>query len=123
MRDLIKNTVFTVGLALSLGAVASERPSHFQGLPAPDLATAVSNFSDYNTRLEAAMSGDLTDAELGEIHILTYTLENALEKINADLAELTQTLEKIHIASETMDRTTLKEAGPEYIKTARTVIK
>lgn len=123
MHNLIKGALFTVGLAVAAGAVADERPSHFKGLPAPDLATAVSNFSEYNNRLEAAINGELTDADLGEIHILTYTLENALEKINVDLEALAQTLEKIHIASETANRDVLKDAGPVYLTTSRSVIK
>ncbi len=123
MRNLIKGAVLAVGLAVAAGAVADEQTGHFKGLAAPDLTTAVSNFSEYNNRLEKALSGDLTNADLVTIHELTYTLENALEKINVDLEELAQTLEKVHVASETFNRDALKEAGPAYLKTSRIVIK
>lgn len=123
MRNLFKGAVFAVGLAVAVGAVAEEQARHFKGLAASDLQTAVNNFSEYNNRLETALSGDLTDADLAAIHELTYTLENALEKINVDLEELAQTLEKVHVASETFNRDALKEAGPAYLETSRIVIK
>ncbi|MDY0250654.1 MAG: hypothetical protein RBR45_11475 [Pseudomonas sp.] len=123
MKNLIKGAVLTMSLAVAGAAIADERPGHFKGLPAPDLQTAVTHFSEYNDRLEKALSGDLSDADLVTIHELTYTLENALEKITVDLDELAQTLEKVHVASETFNRDALKEAGPAYLKTSRIVIK
>lgn len=123
MHNVFKGVVLAVGLAVAAGAVAEESVGHFKGLAAPDLETAVSNFSEYNNRLETALSGELTDNDLMTIHKLTYTLENALEKINIDLEELAQTLEKVHVASETYNRDALKEAGPAYLKTSRSVIK
>lgn len=69
------------------------------------------------------LNGELTDNDLMTIHQLTYTLENALEKINIDLEELAQTLEKVHVASETNNREALKEAGSAYLKTSRIIVK
>ena len=87
------------------------------------LQTAVANFSEYNKRLEKALSGELTDADLMKIHELTYTLENALEKINDDLEDLADTLEEVHIASETFKRDELKKVAPQYLETSRQIIK
>lgn len=123
MKNLFKGTVLAVSLAVAAGAMAEERPDHFQGLAAPDLQTAVANFSEYNTRLEKILSGDLSDADMGAAHELTYTLENALEKIIIDLEELAETLEKVHVASETFNRDALKEAAPAYLDTARIIVK
>lgn len=123
MKNLLKGAVFAVSLTVAGGAIAEERPSHFRGLAAPDLNTAVANFSEYNNRLEKVLASELTDADLATVHELTYTLENALEKINIDLEELAEILERVHIASETANRDALKEAGPVYLSTARTVIK
>lgn len=123
MKNLLKGAVLAVSLAVAGGAVAEERPSHFRGLAAPDLNTAVANFSEYNNRLEKVLASELTDADLATVHELTYTLENALEKINIDLEELAEILERVHIASETANRDALKEVGPVYLSTARTVIK
>ncbi len=123
MKNVFKGAVLAVSLAVAGGAIAEERPDHFKGLASPDLETAVANFSEYNNRLEKALSGELTDANLVTIHELTYTLENALEKINEDLEELAETLEEVHIASETYKRDDLKKVAPVYLDTARTIIK
>lgn len=72
------------------------RTKHFKGLPAPDLA---------------------------EIHVLSYTLENALEKINEALAELADSLEEVHVASETFARDKLKKNGELYLQASRTIVK
>lgn len=123
MRKIIKGAVLAASLVVASGAVAEEQAGHFKGLAAPDLQTAVAHFSEYNNRLEQLLAGDLTDMDLVKIHELTYTLENALEKINIDLEELAHTLEKVHVASETYNRDALKEAGPAYLNTARIIVK
>ncbi len=123
MKNVIKGAVLAVSLAVAGGAMADDRPDHFKGLESPDLQTAVANFSEYNKRLEKALSGELTDADLMKIHELTYTLENALEKINDDLEDLADTLEEVHIASETFKRDELKKVAPQYLETSRQIIK
>lgn len=123
MQNLIKSTVLAVSVAMAGAVVADERPDHFEGLPSPDLQTAVENFSEYNNRLEKVLAGELTDVDLAKIHELTYTLENALEKMNSEMEELAETLEKVHVASETDDREALKEAGPAYLKTSRILVR
>ena len=123
MKNVIKGAVLAVSLAVAGGAMADDRPEHFKGLAAPDLQTAVANFSEDNKRLEKALSGELTDADLMKIHELTYTLENALEKINDDLEDLADTLEEVHIASETFKRDELKKVAPQYLETSRQIIK
>lgn len=64
----------------------------------------------------------LTPDDLNTIHLLTYTLENALEKINTDLAELAEKLELLHLASETSDANAARQYGETYLLNARTVI-
>ena len=123
MKNLFKGAVLAVSLAVVGGVMAEERPDHFQGLAAPDLQAAVANLSEYNNRLEKILSGDLSDADMSAAHELTYTLENALEKIIIDLEELAETLEKVHVASETFNRDALKEASPAYLDTARIIVK
>ena len=123
MQNLIKGAVLAVSLVVAGGAVADDdRPDHFKGLASPDLQTAVANFSEYNNRLEKAMSGELTEADMQAIHQLTYTLENALEKINDDLEELAETLEEVHLASETNNRDELKKVALAYLETARIIV-
>ncbi len=53
---------------------------------------------------------------MAEVHRLTYTIEAALEKISDELEELAETLEEIHIASETVEPETMTAKGKEYLK-------
>lgn len=124
MKNVFAVAGLTFGLAFASASFADEdRTKHFKGLPAPDLTTAVANFSEYNKLLEAKLASKLTDEDLAEIHVLTYTLENALEKINEELEELADTLEEVHVASETFDRDKLKKNGDLYLQVSRTIVK
>lgn len=111
-------------MAFASASFADEdRVQHIKGLPASDLATAVANFSEYNKLLEAKLASKLTDEDLAEIHVLSYTLENALEKINEALAELADSLEEVHVASEILAREKLKKNGDLYLQASRTIVK
>lgn len=57
------------------------------------------------------------------MHELTYTLENALRKINAELTALAGTLEAVHVASERADPATVKTQGKAYLVSTRQVVK
>ncbi|QJD59727.1 hypothetical protein HG264_12835 [Pseudomonas sp. gcc21] len=107
----------------SSSLMATERPDHFKGEAAETLPQAVSNFSEYNEKLSALVEKDeLTAAELHQVHELTYTLENALGKIQSELAELAETLEEVHVASEQSDAETVKTKGSEYLETSRQIV-
>ncbi len=113
-----------LAFAISAPTLASERPDHFKGKPAETLEQALSNFSEYNNKLSAIVVRDtLTPLELHQVHELTYTLENALEKIRAELEVLADTLEAVHVASEHSDPETAKVQGKAYLETARKVVK
>lgn len=119
---LMAATLLTMCLSTSI--LAGERPEHFEGKPAETLDQAVANFSEANGKLAAILEEDkLGPEELHEVHQLTYTLENALEKIRDDLSGLAEVLEEVHVASETMDVETVKDKGEEYLDTSRKVVK
>lgn len=104
-------------------AFADERPSHYQGQPANTLEQAVANFSEYNNRLADILAKkELTAADMHQVHELTYTLENALEKIRDELDELEDVLEEVHEASEYADIKAVQKHGKAYLETARKVI-
>lgn len=104
-------------------AQADERVDHFEGQPAETLEQAVANFSDYNERLSKVLSQDeLTAADLAKVHELTYTLENALGKINSELTSLGETLEALHLASEALNEQSARDHGQDYLETAGKVI-
>lgn len=116
MKSLIQTTVLALSSLIASHAFADAQPSR-------NLAEAVKNFSEYNTRLEQTMAQGLTPQNMAQIHELTYTLKDALEKINEEMDGLTDTLEEIHIASEAQDADEVKNHAIDYLKTARTVIK
>lgn len=103
-------------LAFSASSFATDRVEHFKGLPSPDLTTAVKNFSEYNDLLAKQLAGELTPQALAEIHQLTYTLEVALEKIGDEVKALADTLEEVHVASETSEPEKLAEEGKKYMQ-------
>lgn len=103
-------------LVFSANSFATERIDHFKGLPSPDLATAVKNFSEYNDLLAKQLAGELTPQALAEIHQLTYTLEVALEKIGDEIKALADTLEEVHVASETSEPEKLAEESKKYMQ-------
>lgn len=124
MQKFMKSAVLAVSLVVAGGAVADDdRPDHFKGLAAPDLQTAVANFSEYNKLLEQELSGELTNANLEKIHQLTYTLEVALEKIEDELDDLADVLEEVHLASETYNREAVQKVAPVYLEKARIIVK
>lgn len=115
-------TAFCSGL-IATTAVADDRPSHFKGEPAPDLKTAVANFSSYNQQLADLLNQDeLTPQDLAKVHELSYTIENALEKINEETDSMAVTLEEVHLGSETNDPERVQENGMVYLEAAQTLV-
>ncbi len=104
-------------LSFSLMNISYADPvEHFQGKEAESLAQAVSNFSKGNQRLDKLLKqASLSAGDIAAIHKLTYTLENALAKINADLDQLALTLEELHLGSEDNDAERVKKEGDKYL--------
>ncbi len=114
---------FALGTCLAASTLASERPAHFKGVPSNSLAEAVTHLSDYNRLLADTLNQELTPERMAEVHILSYTLENALKKIDEELERIAATLEEVHIASETADPQTVRTQGAHYLEAARTLVK
>lgn len=123
MKHLFTPLALAATLAFSAQGFAEQRVEHFKGLPAPDLATAVQNFSEYNDLLAKKLAVAATPESMAEVHTLTYTLEIALEKINQEVAALAETLEEIHIASETAEPEVMTAKGKEYLQVTRELAK
>lgn len=115
-------TAVVATVLLALPAIAGET-DHFKGQPANTLEQAVANISEYNNQLETLLTSELSPEVLGQIHILTYTLENALEKLDDSIDQLEDTLEKVHKASEHADSETVQSAGKQYLSNSRKIIK
>ncbi|RUO20223.1 DUF6746 family protein [Aliidiomarina haloalkalitolerans] len=105
-------------------AIAQDRVDHYKGEPSPTLEVAMKNYVEYNQRLQAVLAKEeLTTEDMVLVHELTYTLENALERIQAELEVIAETLEEVHVASETMDFETVKTSGARYLKHAKVLRK
>lgn len=116
---LVMLSLLTSGVVVA----GEDRPEHFKGLPADTLVQAVANFSQYNRELEIFIQQDnLTPQDMHEVHMLTYTLENALAKIQAELIALAEPLEAVHLASERAEPETVKTQGRVYLDNARQII-
>lgn len=124
LKPTLLSLLLASGLLAQPALADSERPDHYKGEPAETLEQAVKNFSEYNTKLEAALAAEKMDlAKLDEIHQLTYTLENALNRMRADLEELSETLEAVHKASEHAEEETVRREGAKYLETSRKLVK
>ncbi|GGE64055.1 hypothetical protein GCM10011533_15620 [Streptosporangium jomthongense] len=120
---IVRNlTAVAASLLFAVPAFASEG-DHFKGKPANTLEQAVANFSEYNNRLEDMLAGELGLEAMNEVHQLTYTLENALKKLDDEIDELEDTLEKVHKASEHADPDTVRSAGKQYLSDSRKIVR
>lgn len=125
---MIKKTTLTLAFvsifALQGTAFASsDRDQHFKGEPSHTLEQAVKNFSEYNKKLAVIMQKEkLEPVDMAEIHQLTYTLENALEKIEDALEQIEDDLEEVHQASEKGQYDKALNKGRAYLKNAQTLI-
>ncbi|MFZ7096096.1 DUF6746 family protein [Luteimonas dalianensis] len=120
-RRIFRIAIFAaaVGFASAAGA-QDERISHYSGEPADSTAQALANLAGYNARLQALLAED--EVDLHTVHELTYTLENALQRLQADLAEAAEALEEVHLASEAADADTVKSRGGDYLEVTRPLV-
>jgi len=118
----LRALLFTICGTLTLvpALAASDRPEHFRGAPAKSLAEALSNLEVYNAALEDLLSRDqLSPKDLGKVHQLSYSLENALERVGEELDVIEDALEAVHKGSEALQYERVRDSGRLYLdKTA-----
>lgn len=103
--------------ALILLASLSVNAGHYEGKAAPTLDAALLNIAEYNQKLAQLLDKQkLSLAELNEVHQLSYTLENALERLDSEIEQIEELLEQVHKASEHADAATVKAAGAQYLE-------
>ena len=108
--------VMLLAIALAGPAPADERPEHYDGVPAPTLEVALANLRE--ALLE---SGELSAEDLHHVHRLSYTLENALERLRGELATAADDLEALHLASETAEPEVVRRRGEAYLQVLGTL--
>ena len=103
---------------LSWSSLADDRVDHYRGKPADTLEQAVVNFTEGNRELRELLAGEVTVGDLARIHELSYTLENALGKIDEEIKVLAILLEEVHLASETAKAESVRGNGRAYFEIA-----
>ncbi len=120
MNRLIHGLVVSISVLATNALHADERPDHFQGEASETLEQARSNFDEASQSVaELLAQDDITMADMARIHELTYTLENALERIDEEYDALEEQLEELHLASEGADVEKARELGETYLDNAR----
>lgn len=115
--------LFVMFSGTALASDDGDRIEHFEGKPARTVTEALENFREANHRLAEIVAMDDPDTRaVYEVHQLTYTLENALEKIRDELEDLADVLEEVHLASERNDGETVKLRGSVYIDSAQQIL-
>jgi len=120
MMSLVQNrSLLCISLATAIlvgAAFAEETPSHYAAEPSETLEQAVANFVTYSALVEEVLARDpLTTDDMEKVHELTYTLEEALARMNAELASLPDTLEVLHKVSEGDDAEKMRTAATAFL--------
>lgn len=122
MKKFLVATASFICLA-SLVAKADEKYSHFPSLKAPTTSAALFNLTAYNQKLQAIVNKkELSPEDMVKVHELTYTLENAVIKLQKDLNTIAVDLEKVHKASEHLDQKVIKGSGDKYLVATQSIL-
>lgn len=122
MRSITKLTLVFAALVSNF-VVAEESYNHFPSLPSNDTQTAICNLNTYNLKLQEIISKKrISPEDMVKIHELTYTLENAVARLQTTLEVTAVELEKVHKASERMDSKVVKHSGDSYIQQLETLL-
>lgn len=105
-------------------AYSDEDYDHFASLEAPNTSVAVCNLNSFNKKLQAIVEkSELSAEDMVKVHELTYTLENAVQRLQQDLVDIAVDLEKTHKASEALKQDEVKMAGSAYLDELNLLLK
>lgn len=126
LMQLSKKFLFLLLLTfLFAGINHAKTVKHFKGEPADTLEAAILNLSSYNKKLAVYINqpSEITPNELHEIHQISYTLENALERLSAEVKDIQDLLEEVHLASEQARYDDAKNHGKAYLDKINLLVK
>jgi len=116
MKKIITTAIGSL-LFVSSMVQSDERYTHFPSLESPDTSVALCNLVKFNKKLKViANKKDMTPEDMVKVHELTYTLENAVIRLQKDLETIAVDLEKVHKASERLDNKTIENSGAKYLE-------
>lgn len=105
-------------------AHASERVDHFEGDSAATWSEAITLLNKANQELaQIAKTGQLSHQDSARIHQLSYSMENALATLSAQLNTTSQVLEQLHLSSETPELGQTKQLQQLYLETVAPITK
>jgi hypothetical protein len=122
----MKHFLFTpLLLALLAGpAHAQEAPEEAEGLPAPTLSAAIDNLELENDRLHALLDKEaLSEEDHDIIYQLSYTLENALAKIEEEVSATLSRVEELRMGAENREDQPVHEHGRAYLEIMETLLR
>jgi uncharacterized protein YukE len=127
---MMKKSLLAVGVlslslfALNVAQADDHAPKHFKGVASDTYEQAVANLQEYNAKLAVLMQKEqLSPADMGEIHQLTYTLEKALERIKKHIEKTAEVLEDVHQATEKAQYDKALTQGRAYLKESDVLLK
>ena len=113
---LVRSVIAVLIGTTLFSANASDDDAHFKAIVSTDIASALCNLKTYNAELQQVTGEkDVDTMGMLKVHELTYTLENALQKIQAELTTIAADLEEVHQSSESHDQTKVKSYTEKYI--------
>lgn len=87
-------------MAIATTSIASD-DKHFKGKMPTSYTQAQEQLVEAKAELAKLLEdGKVSTAEMGKIHQLTYSLENALEFMEDEMEQIQETLERVHKGSE-----------------------
>ncbi|MFC4700235.1 DUF6746 family protein [Glaciecola siphonariae] len=105
-----------IALAANFSANADDEYKHFPALKSESSAQALCRIQEYNSRLQDIVTQDEISVEgMLKVHEISYTLENALQKLTADLQQAAIDLEEAHLGSEALEQTRVKNHANLYL--------
>ncbi len=120
---LLKSMAFATLLASSSVWAQQVDVQHFVGKPANSAAEARANLKETHPKLEAILKRQkIDDDAMHEVHRLTYTLENAIHRLRAELEAAAESLEALHQSSEYMKADEAREHGKRYLEQIRAIV-
>ena len=118
-------TILSVATALllSFSVNADEKYDHFPAVESPDLPSALCNLKQYNEMLaDITQKAELETLDMVKVHELTYTIEKAIQQMQATLNELAVELEEVHQASERLDKIVIKNSSEIFLRDSKAFI-
>lgn len=124
MKRPLQYLFLTLFGTLAPTAFGDEDFDHFASLEAPNTTVAVCNLNRFNNKLQAIVEkAELSAEDMVKVHELTYTLENAVQRLQQNLVDIAVDLEKTHKASEALKQDDVRMAGNAYLDTLNLLLK